>query len=384
MNTTTSNLITVVSGRPGIRDRSKPLCDVVKNARELSYPTMPLPEHYQESIRHLSESALGHRTTDTGIMLSVIVFPVHEPNHPKLMGISLQHAASAKAKPLLCSGTCAETQRLMTALCGDEHTLEENVYASIAPFRGKRVLCLVPENHPFERQILACLDIETTPIRTGMERLFFQTKVFGKGGSYTQSRCGVSHPMFRMWFPRQSCADIREDIDKFYPTTTTTRQRAPKVPAPKGVTKKVSASTSSPAARGKGLCATHTPGMGKRLYTPGMGKRLMGQEMVGQVLPEAGDTYKHVMGKLISARVSGEESIDDADWVVSICSLSMLRDACEEQRFRQDMFHYRDMEAGDIIDALVEDQKHLTARYRLDTTSETITELGEVLRELST
>ena len=384
MNTTTSNLITVVNGRPGIRDRSQPLRQVVKKARELSYPPEPLPEDYQESIRHLSESACGHQITVTGVMLSVIVFPVHEPTHPKLVGISLQRAISAKAKPLLYSGDSDQTRDLMKTLYGEEHNMDENVYASIAPFRGKRVLCLVPENHPFERQILACLDIEQTQMGDDT-RVFFQTKVFGKGESYTKTKCGVSHPMFRLWFPMESCGDIRAQINDFYPTDTATtpRQRAPKntVPAPRGVTK-VSASTSSPAARGKGLCVAHAPpGMGKGLHTPGMGKRLMGQEMVGQVLPEAGDTYKHVMGKLISAKVSGE-SINDADWVVAICSLSMLRDACDEQRFRQDIFHYREMEPGDIIDALVEDQKYLTARYRLDTTSETITELGEVLSGL--
>lgn len=382
---TASATINIVSGRPGIRDRSKPLRDVVKNARELSYPSMPLPEYYQENIRHLSESARGHQITDTGIMLSVIVFPVHEPNHPKLVGISLQRATSAKTKPLLCSGACDQTQRMMIALYGDEHTLDENVYASIAPFRGKRVLCLVPENHQFERQILACLDIEQTPMGRTRERVFFQTKVFGKGGSYTQSRCQISHPMFRLWFPRESCGDIRAQINDFYPDTATTpRQRAPKntVPAPRGVTK-VSASTSSPAAKGKGLTyvrdmghgkGLHPPGAGKRLHTPG--KCLMSPDMVGKTLPSSDDTFQHFMQKINSIKPEG--SIE-RDWKLAYAFVPMLREVLEERTFVHEMFPYWEMEPDDLVVDLAFSHNHIAEKHGQGLIAETMAEIEEVL-----
>jgi hypothetical protein len=376
-----NQVITIVSGRPGIRDRSKPLWDVVRNARELDANTGSLPPEFDSRIHALVQQSPGHRVTDGGIDLAVVVFPM--TGLPQLATISLAHPTSAGKKPMLYSGDAIQTQRIVTMLLGDEHDMGQNVYASIAAFRGSRTLCLIPENHPMERQILARLDIELVQMNaTGdRKRVFFHTKVFGAGASYSKSQCHVSHPMFRMWFPRHSCQDIYAQCNVFYPGSMPDRPRAVQKHAPKvqgGVSKRVA----PPTGMGKGASFLR----GKGLHGPGMGKQLMSTKMMAQSLPSGLDTYKKLMNTLIVGKVQGllHEDIDDTEWIKAQHLLTLLRDAsADEDAFAVHMAGYRDMDISELVENLLTDQWQLTKVLDAKMVNETMAELSQVIEQLS-
>jgi len=372
-----NQVITIVSGRPGIRDRSKPMWDVVRNARELDVNSAVLPPEIDSRIHALVQQSPGHRVTDSGIDLAVVVFPM--TGLPRLATIPLAHPTSAGKKPLLYSGDAIQTQTIVTMLLGDEHDMTQNVYASIAAFRGSRTLCLIPENHPMERQILAHLDIEMVQMSAAgvRERVFFQTKVFGAGASYSKSQCHISHPMFRMWF--HSCQDIYAQCNVFYPVSTTERPRAVHVPAVQGgVSKRVA----PPTGMGKGASFLR----GKGLHGPGMGKQLMSTKMMAQSLPSGLDTYKKLMNTLIMGKVQGllREDIDDTEWIKAQHLLTLLRDAsADEDAFAVHMAGYRDMDLSELVENLLTDQWQLTKVLDAKMVNDTMAELSQVIEQLS-
>lgn len=374
-----NQVITIVNGRPGIRDRSKPLWDVVRNARELDANTSALPAEFDSRIHALLQQSPGHILTNGNIELAVVVFPM--TGLPKLVTISLAHPTTARKKPMLYAGDAIQTQRIVTMLLGDEHDMGQNVYASIMAFRDSRTLCLIPENHPMERQILAHLDIELTQMNAAgdMKRVFFQTKVFGAGASYSKSQCHVSHPMFRMWFPRHSCQDIYAECNTFYPGSTNGSREVHEhaLAVRGGVSKRVA----SPR-KGKSASFLH----GKGLHGPGMGKQLMSTKMMAQSLPSGLDMYKEIMNTLITGKVQGllREDIDDTEWIKAQHLLTLLRDAsADEDAFAVHMARFREMNISELVENLLADQWKLTKILRVEMINDTMSELCQVIEQLS-
>ena len=368
-----NNSICVVAGRQGIRDQTKPLYDIVFLARQLDVPTSHsyIVQDLPARISALLEQARGHQITDDGLDVSVIVFPVNMSRGPVLMTLPLSSPSKIGAKPMLCRKD-GDKQSLLATIIGDEHDLSEKVFASIASFDRQRVLCLVPEDHPQEREILSTLQIESVKMdKSGaMQKIFFRTKIFGGDGSYSRSQCGISIPMFRLWFPNHTCSDLSGLCRAFYQKKPSPAQKKPS-PAPKKVQKK---NMVPPPVGVRKHSALHGKGFicpGKGLYVPGRGKISV------TTYPEASDTYKHLMTTLVRGNDMGSTGHDQ---MKAVCLLTLLRDCYRDLDFRADMYVYRDLANDDLVSSLLENQDHLLDKYNMYTG--TLDEIDEALEAM--
>jgi len=227
--------IRIVSGKTGRGVINKPLFATLETKRELEVPQTDDPslssffDGLVRRVETLLDSTDCHRVTENGMNIACVVFPMDLSKDPRMMYLPLSLPNKNGDKPVLCRSR-EDKLLLVKAIHGDQKNLDSPTYASIASFNGKSVLCLVPERHTWEKQILSRLPIESVQVddKGGQDQLFFHTKVFGGDGTYSKSQCEISRPMFRLWF--QKCPGVCRDplIEaRFYPKLAKPTPEAP-------------------------------------------------------------------------------------------------------------------------------------------------------------
>jgi len=218
----TCSTVMVVKARPGNLSKGpRAIHDTVDVFRtidttiDLSSEQSRLLQEMDSRVKSLKRLfPEGHSLTDHGMSMSAILFPIRGGVHHTY--ISLAYATGKKSNPRLYSGSARQTERVITMIT-DNHDMSESMYATIGALRGSRTLVIVPEKHPDEHLLLRHLDIERIPVNAAgdTQRVLIRMKIFGKGKSYSASRCFVSKPAFRLWF--QSCPDILAQLSTFFP-----------------------------------------------------------------------------------------------------------------------------------------------------------------------
>jgi hypothetical protein len=184
--------VSVVNVRPGTYDGLHNSVVVVKTVESVN----PTTQIDWERIKAVLDKVPDHEETgDGGFVISTIIFPLHSSDPvPATFKISRSPTSRIVAS--------YETSKLINTIDG-EHDLDQNMYALVTSFAGRQVLCLVPEGHPLESEILTIVqtDAVLSPPGGSEQKFWIRTKVFDGHGSFSKSQWRFSRLTWNLWFP---------------------------------------------------------------------------------------------------------------------------------------------------------------------------------------